>query len=186
MQLVLSRRRCLKWMIITSSDSTISFSVVVKVPAYHPSDSGSIPARVTFYIFFIWFYGQSRLFHSFWADSIVRWGDEPRKKPPDHPRVERLAQHVARPRRESSADRCLNFLYAFLILCNSCGWQMSCHIGDLHNQCDHKDISSEKTLNSGVKMSKFVWVSQDLCTCQLQLRPLGVRESKDISRFSAY
>ena len=106
LQLVLSRRRCLIWMIIRSSDSTISFSVVVKVSAYHPSDPCSTPARVIFYIFFIWFYGPSRWFHSFWADPFVRWGDEPREKPPDHPRVERLVPHVTRARLESSAVRC--------------------------------------------------------------------------------
>ena len=50
------RRRCLIWMIIRSSDSTISFSVVVKVPAYHPSDPGSIPASVTFFTIFFFFF----------------------------------------------------------------------------------------------------------------------------------
>ena len=52
LQLVLSRRRCIIWMIVRSSDSTISFSVVVKVPVYHPNDPGSTPARVIFYLFF--------------------------------------------------------------------------------------------------------------------------------------
>ena len=118
LQLILSRRRCLIWMIIWTSDSTISFSLVVKLPDYHPSDSGTIPARVLFYILFFffflffififppfifWFYGPSRLFHSFWAESIVRSGDEPREKPPDHPRVERLVSHVTCDRLESSA-----------------------------------------------------------------------------------
>ena len=42
LQLVLSRRRCLILMIIRSSDSTISFNVVVKVPASHPSYPSSI------------------------------------------------------------------------------------------------------------------------------------------------
>ena len=31
--------------------SILFFSVAVKVPAYRPSDPGSIPARVTFHIF---------------------------------------------------------------------------------------------------------------------------------------
>ena len=112
-------RRCLIWMIVRSSDSTISFSVVVKVAAYHPSDPCSNPARVFFFFFFFFyilsflylfflfgFYGPSRLFHSFWAESIVRWGDESWDKPPDHPRVERLVSHVTRDRLESSAVRC--------------------------------------------------------------------------------
>ena len=55
MQLVLSRRRCLIWMVIRSSDLTISFSVVVKEPAYHPSDPGSILASVIFYNLFFFF-----------------------------------------------------------------------------------------------------------------------------------
>ena len=33
---------------------------------------------------------------------------------------------------------------------------MSCQNVDFHNQCDHKEISSEKTLNSGVGLSEFV------------------------------
>ena len=33
---------------------------------------------------------------------------------------------------------------------------MSCQNVDFHNQCDPKDISSEKTLNAGVRMSEFV------------------------------
>ena len=33
---------------------------------------------------------------------------------------------------------------------------MSCQNVDFHSQCDHKDISSEKSLNSGVRMSEFV------------------------------
>ena len=39
-------------MVIRSLDSTISFSVVVKIPASHPSDPGSIPASVMFYNLF--------------------------------------------------------------------------------------------------------------------------------------
>ena len=41
---------------------------------------------------FSWFgfYCSSRLFHSFWADSIVRWANtgDHREKPPDHPQTE--------------------------------------------------------------------------------------------------
>ena len=48
LQLVLSRRRCLIWMIIRSSDSTTSFGIAVKVPAYHPSHPGSVPAKAFF------------------------------------------------------------------------------------------------------------------------------------------
>ena len=65
----------------------------------------------------------------------------------------------------------LNFLFAFLILCNLSGWQVSCQNVEFHNQCDYKDISSEKTLNCGVGMSKFVW-------CQLQLRPIGSEKAR--------
>ena len=54
---------------------------------------------------------------------------------------------------------------------------MSCQNVDFHNQCDH-DISSEKTQNSGVRMSEFVRLSQGLCTCQLQLRPMGFEKAK--------
>ena len=46
-----------------------------------------------------------------------------------------------------------------------------------HNRCDHKDISSKKTLYSGVGMSR-VCLSQGLCTCQLQLRPIGFEKAK--------
>ena len=35
---------------------------------------------------------------------------------------------------------------------------MPCQNVDFHNQCDHKAISSEKTLDSGVGMSEFVYV----------------------------
>ena len=65
LQLVLSRRRCLIWMIIRSSDSTISFSVLVKVPAYHPSDPGSIPASVIFYNLFFYLFIFSFFFSFF-------------------------------------------------------------------------------------------------------------------------
>ena len=44
-------------MIIRSSVSTLSFSVVVKVPAYHPSDPGSISASVIFYNLFFFLGG---------------------------------------------------------------------------------------------------------------------------------
>ena len=71
-----------------------------------------------------------------------------------------------------------NFLFAIWILCNLSGWQISCQNVDFHNRCDHKDISSEKTLYSGVWMSEFVWLSQGLCTCQLQLRPIGFEKAK--------
>ena len=41
-------------------------------------------------LFLFGFYGPSRLFHSFWAESIVRWGKKAdlREKPPDHPQAE--------------------------------------------------------------------------------------------------
>ena len=55
---------------------------------------------------------------------------------------------------------------------------MSCQNVDFHNQCDHKAMSSEKTLASGVGMSEFVWLSQGLCTCQLQLRPMEFEKAK--------
>ena len=111
------RRRCLIWMIIRSTDSTISFSVVVKVPAYHPSNPGSIPASViflqSFFIFFFFFF----FFFFFLVlrpvniislilSQIVRSGDEPREKPPDRPQVERLVSHVTRDRLESSVVSC--------------------------------------------------------------------------------
>ena len=35
------------------------------------------------------------------------------------------------------------------------GWQISCQNVDFHNRGDHKDISSEETLYSGVGMSEF-------------------------------
>ena len=56
-------------MIIRSLDSTISFSVVVKVPAYHSSDPGSIPASVMFYnvFFFIFFFVFSFFYLGFTA-----------------------------------------------------------------------------------------------------------------------
>ena len=57
------------------------------------------------------------------------------------------------------------------------GWQISCQNVDFHNRCDHKDIFSEKTLYSGVEMSR-VGLSQGLCTCQLQLRPTGFEKAK--------
>ena len=43
-------------MIIRPSDSTLSFSVVVKVPTSHPSDPGSIPASIIFYNLFLSFF----------------------------------------------------------------------------------------------------------------------------------
>ena len=72
-------------------NSTISFSVVVKVPAYHPSDTGSIPASVIFYnlFFFLSFFfyllflgGGLRPVNiiSLILSRIVRSGDEPEKK----------------------------------------------------------------------------------------------------------
>ena len=42
------------------------------------------------------FYGPSRLFHSFWAESIVKWVENgrPREKPPDHPQTELCLSHM--------------------------------------------------------------------------------------------
>ena len=31
-----------------------------------------------YYYYLLWFYGPSRLFHSFWAESIIRWGEKGR------------------------------------------------------------------------------------------------------------
>ena len=70
-----------------------------------------------------------------------------------------------------------NFLFAIWILCNLSGWQISCQYVDFHNRCDQKDISSKKTLYSGVGMSR-VCLSQGLCTCQLQLWPVGFEKAK--------
>ena len=109
-------------MVIRSSDSAISFSVVVKVPAYHPSDPGSIPASVIFYnlffffffsFFFIWVLRPVKII-SLILSQIVRSGDEPREKSPDHPRVERIVSHVTRGRLESSAVRCFEFSFCYL------------------------------------------------------------------------
>ena len=64
---------------------------------------------------------------------------------------------------------------------------MSCQNADFHNQCDHKDISSEKTLNSGIRMSEFVCrIKSRLMQMPVATSARRVRESKDISRFSAY
>ena len=41
----------------------------------------------------------------------------------------------------------------------------------------YKDISSEETFYSGVGISR-VCLSQGLCTCQLQLRPIGFEKAK--------
>ena len=77
------------------------------------------------------------------------------------------------------------FLILFLLfelLCNLSGWQIFCQNVDFHNRCDYKDISSEKTLYSGVGMSR-VCLSQGLCTCQLQLRPIGFEKAKTYRGF---
>ena len=56
----------------------------------------------------IWFYGLSRLFHSFWVESIVRWGENgisPRKN--TWPPASRtwIVSHVTRARLEPTAVR---------------------------------------------------------------------------------
>ena len=58
--------------------------------------------------FFFGFYGPSRLFHSFWAESVVRWGENvrsPRKTtwPPASRTL--LVSHVTRARLEPTAMR---------------------------------------------------------------------------------
>ena len=69
-------------------------------------------------------------------------------------------------------------LFEFYVTWVDGRWQISCQNVDFHNWRDHKDIFSEKTLYSGVGMSEFVWLSQGLCTCQLQLRPIGFEKAK--------
>ena len=196
LQLVFSKRLCLIWMIIRSSGSTISFSVVVKVPASHPSDPGSIPASMIFYnffyLFFFFFFFLLFFYLGFKACQDYFTHFEPNRKlgrrtprkqmgqggatNPDHPRVERLVSHVIIGSNPQRWD-VFNFLFAIWILCNLSGWQISCQNVNFHNRCDHKDISSEKTLYSGVGMSR-VCLSQGLCTCQLQLRPIGLEKAK--------
>ena len=62
---------------------------------------------------------------------------------------------------------------------------MSCQNVDFHSQCDHKDISSEKTLN--IECQKFVCrIKSRLMHVPVASSARRVRESKDISRFSAY
>ena len=105
-------------MIITSSESIRSFNVMVKLPAYHPSEPGSIPARVTFYIFFYLVLRPFKMI-SFIASRLNRKVGRrtPKKskkakkkkkknKTPDYLRVERLVPHVTRARLESSAVIC--------------------------------------------------------------------------------
>ena len=192
MQLVLSRRRCLIWMIIRSSDSTISFSVVVKVPTSHPSDPDSISASVIFnflqsfffffylFIFFVFFY------LGFTARQYYFTHFEPNRK---------VGRRTPRKTTWPSTSRTalshmwhvigsnpqwwdvFYFLFAIWVLCNFSGWQISCQNVDFHNRCDYNDISSEKTLYSGVGMSR-VCLSQGLCTCQLQLRPIGFEKAR--------
>ena len=52
------------------------------------------------------FYGPSRLFHSFWAESIVRWGENKRapKNPPDH--QAKLGLNPMKPELGSNPQRC--------------------------------------------------------------------------------
>ena len=47
-------------------------------------------------VFLIEFYGPSKLFHSFWSESIVRWGvtGDPREETPDHPQAELGLSHM--------------------------------------------------------------------------------------------
>ena len=94
-------------------NSTISFSVVVKVTAYHPSDPGSIPASVIFYnlfFFLSFFWGgggfTARQYYFTHFEPNRKVGRRIREKTPDHPRVERLVSHVTRDRLESSVVRC--------------------------------------------------------------------------------
>ena len=66
------------------------------------------PGKEVFWIFFLYgFYSPSKLFHSFWAESIVRWGENGRspRKTTDHPQAELALSHMTRARLEPTAMR---------------------------------------------------------------------------------
>ena len=66
-------------------------------PVYPHSGTGPSLCPQLFFFFWFGFYGPSRLFHSFWAESIERWGENGRflrKTISDHPQAELGLSHM--------------------------------------------------------------------------------------------